>query len=85
MMKDLLIKEYINRLNTNDINEFAKKVGITLEDEETLIIFNCLKKYWRTFLYGNPKGILNDLKLKLKDETYNKIEQLYIQAKSKIF
>lgn len=85
MMKDLLIKEYINRLDTNDIKEFAKKVGITLEDEETLIIFNCLKKHWRTFLYGNPKGILTDLRLKLKEDTYNKIEQLYIQAKSKIF
>lgn len=84
-MKDFLIKEYINHLTTNEIKEFAKKVGITLEDEETLIIYKCLKEHWRTFLYGNPKGILNNLKLKLNENTYNKLEQLYIQAKSKIF
>ena len=28
-MKDFLIKEYINHLTTNEIKEFAKKVGIT--------------------------------------------------------
>jgi hypothetical protein len=52
-----------------------------LEENELDIINTYLKKHWRTFYYGNPKEILEELKTKLSDDTYNKIEQLYRQFK----
>jgi hypothetical protein len=52
-----------------------------LEENELDIIHIYLKKHWRTFYYGNPKEILEELKTKLSDDTYNKIEQLYRQFK----
>jgi hypothetical protein len=83
-MYEFLIKEYINRMTLKDIKDFALKEGITITDEENQIIFDYIKAYWRTFLYGNPRPILDELKMKLNEVTYNKIEQLYIQAKNKI-
>jgi hypothetical protein len=83
-MKDLLIQEYINRLTLDDINAFAKQEGITVNEEEKKIIYSYLKEHWRTILYGNPRGIFDELKNKLNPDTYNKVEQLYIQAKNKI-
>ena len=83
-MYEFLIKEYINRMTLKDIKDFALKEGITITEEENKIIFDYIKNYWRTFLHGNPRPILDQLKSQLNEATYNKIEQLYIQAKNKI-
>ena len=83
-MYDFLIQEYVNRLTMKDIDNFAKKEGISITENENKIIYEYIKTYWRTLLHGNPREILDELKTKLNINTYNKIEQLYIQAKSKI-
>lgn len=83
-MNEFLIKEYINRMTIDDIKNFSNKKGIELDDKETCILFEYIKKYWRTILYGNPKNILNDIKEKVSENTYNKIEKLYIEFKEKI-
>lgn len=82
-MNEFLIKQYITNLTYGDINSFASKSGITLNNDETEIIYNNIKNNWRTILYGNPRGILNDLKDQLEPATYNKVEELYISFKDK--
>ena len=83
-MKDFLIKEYINRITYDDIKEFALKEGITLDKEEINIIYQYIKKYYKTFIYGNPRGLLDEIKEQVKPLTYQKIEHLYTYYKDKI-
>lgn len=83
-MNDYLLQTYIERLSKDDINAFAKGKGITLESDELDIIYDYLKSHWRTFYYGNPISLLEELKRKLSSDTYSKIETLYMQAKEKL-
>ena len=82
-MQEFLIKNYISRLTLKDIDEFAKKHGIELNDQELKLIEQHIRKDWRTIIYGNPRPILDNLKNKLKNNEYQKIENLYIEFKEK--
>ncbi len=82
-MKERLISEYINRMTLDDVNNFAVKNGIILKDEEVKLIYNYIKSDWRTIVFGNPRGILDDLKEKLDNTSYRKIETLYIYFKNR--
>lgn len=79
-----LIKEYIDRLTTKDIETFSVLQGVSLNKEEIEIIFEYIKNHWRTFYYGNPRPLLDELKQKINQEAYYKIEALYAQAKSRL-
>ena len=83
-MNIYLIEDYIKRLNISDIERFAIKQGIVLDQEELNIVYNYIKKEYKTLIYGNPKDILLDIKTKVKPLTYTKIENLYIKFKDKI-
>ena len=74
-MNIYLISEYVNRMQKQDVNNFAIKQGITLDNEELDIIYIYIK---------NPKVILEEIKYQVKPLTYNKIENLYMQFKDKI-
>ena len=83
-MNIYLISEYVKRMTKQDIVKFSTSQGITLEEQELDTIYNYVKKYYKTFIYGNPRPILDELKTKVKPMTYNKIENLYGQFKYKI-
>ena len=83
-MNIYLISEYIKRLKKEDITKFATTQGICLDNEELDTIYNYIKQHYKTFIYGNPRPILDELKTKVKPITYNKIENLYGQFKDKI-
>ena len=83
-MNDYLLQAYIERLSKDDINTFARSKGVTLDTDELDIIYTYLKNHWRTFYYGNPKELLEELKSKLSNDTYCKIETLYIEAKERL-
>lgn len=80
-MNIYLISEYVKRLKKEDINKFALKQGVTLEKEELDLIYNHIKNDYKTFIYGNPRPILDNVRQKVKPLTYNKIETLYQQFK----
>lgn len=82
-MNEFLIKNYISKLTLNDINTFARKNGIELKEEELKLIEKYIRNDWRTIIYGNPRPILNELKEKLNQIEYQKIENLYIEFKEK--
>lgn len=79
-----LIEQYVNKMTKDDITKFSLKQGIILEEQELDIIYDYIKKDYKTFIYGNPRPILDELKQKVKPITYNKIETLYIKYKNKI-
>ena len=82
-MHEFLIKNYITKLSKKEINDFSKKQGIELNDEELKLIEDYIKKDWRTIIYGNPRPILDNLKQKLEQPKYQKIENLYREFKNK--
>ncbi len=82
-MNDYLIEQYVSNLTKGEISNFANTNGITLKQSELDIIYNSIKQHWRTIVYGNPRGILNDLREQIEEHTYNKIEELYISFKNK--
>lgn len=75
------IKEYINNITEDDIQNLAKNEGLTLSDEELKIIYVYLKNYWEILLNGDTDFIFNELKEKLKPETYNKLVEIYNKYK----
>jgi len=83
-MNIFLISEYVKRLTKEDVYRFAYNQGIELEENELDVLFNCIKKNYKTIIYGNPRSILDDIKTKVKPLTYNKIEILYKEFKQKI-
>lgn len=82
-MIEKLIIQYIDRMTLNDVDDFARKNGIVLTTEELDLVYYHVKNNWRTIVYGNPKPILEDLKTKVDNLTYQKIEALYIDFKNK--
>ncbi len=82
-INDYLLQIYIEKISKNDINSFAVKQGVTLDEDELNVIYEYLKKHWRTFYYGNPKTLLEELKVKLKPDTYYKLEALYKEARER--
>ena len=83
-MNIYLISEYVNRLKKSDITYYAEKQGISLDKEEIELIYNYIKKDYKTIIYGNPKDILNEIKFKVKPLTYSKIENLYIYDEAEV-
>lgn len=83
-MNNFFISKYINSITLNNINDFAKKEGIFLTNNEDKIIYNYIKKYWKVFLYDNPDNIFNKLKCEVSNNTYNKIIEVYNKYKNKI-
>lgn len=76
-MMHILIKQYINKMNKDDILKFASKNKISLDDNELNIIYNHIKENWEAIIYENPKPIMEDIKNNVNPSTYQKIENLY--------
>lgn len=83
-MNIYLIEDYVRRLNISDVERFALKQGIVLDTEELNVVYEYIKKNYKTIIYGNPRDILIEIKNKVKPITYSKIENLYIKFKDKI-
>ena len=82
-MIEKLIREYVERMTLQDVESFAISHGVVLNDSEKKLIFDEIKTHWHTIVYGNPRGILDNLKMKLEPLTYQKIENLYVYFKQK--
>lgn len=80
-MNNYLINEYVRRIRKEDIQKFALKQDIKLEENELNIIYKHIKNDYQQFINEDPKPILNQVKKEVKPATYNKIEELYEQFK----
>ena len=79
-----LVGEYVKRMTKDDIINFALKQGIELKKNEVDILYETIKKDYKTIVFGNARGILDELKLKLEPNAYQKIELLYMTFKDKL-
>ncbi|MNE81191.1 hypothetical protein D3C80_1778210 [compost metagenome] len=82
-MRERLIGEFINRMTYQDIDTFATKHGIVLNEDEIALIYRSVKENWRTILYGNPRPILDSLQTQIDPLTFQKLESLFVYFKSK--
>lgn len=78
-MNEFLIKKYVT---FNNINEFAKKEGIILSNEEIIIIYNYILLNYKSISSNNHD--FSDLKNKIDINTYNKIIELYNKYKKNL-
>lgn len=76
-----LITEYVKRIKKEDIYNYALKEGVSLENYELDIIYNYIKKDYKSIINGNILKVLEEIKTKVKQNTYNKIENLYLKYK----
>ena len=83
-MNIYFIEDYVKRLNIGDVEKFALKQGIILDKDELTIVYDYIRREYKTFIYGNPRDILMDIKGRVKPLTYTKIENLYMKFKDKI-
>lgn len=78
-----LIQKYINTITIEDIKNFAIKNKMPISDNEALIIYNFIKKYYNEVLNKNDQIFLL-LKDKVRPQVYNNIIDLYNKNKTKI-
>ncbi len=82
-MKGQLIKNYINKLSIDDVNNIAIKNNINLSSEEINFIYNKVKNNYNDLLYGDSTFIFNELKNNVSNDNYLKIKELFNTYKQK--
>ena len=83
-MYEVLINSYVNKLTLDDINEFANKNGITLNNGEDKVIYDFIKNNWKNVYKGDTLKEIYKIKEKVSPDTFNIILDLYNKYKDKI-
>lgn len=83
-MYEFLVKEYVNKLTEDDIKKYAKGYNIDINNEECKVLYLYAKNYWKEFYQNEPTELIEELKEKLRPETFNILYKFYKDAKSKI-
>ena len=81
-MQEYLIKEYIKKLTIDDIKNFSKKKNISITENDSIILYSYVKKYWQEIINGN-ENIIKELKQKLSPNTFKEAYKLYLEYKIK--
>ena len=55
-----------------------------LNDDEVKILYLYAKNYWREFYKGYPKDLIEELKEKLRPQTFKTLYKIYIDLKQKL-
>ncbi len=82
-MGEKFIKNYINKLTINDINNFLLKENISINSNDINIIYIYIKNNFDEILKDEVK-VLNRVKNDVNKDTYDKILYLYDKYKDKI-
>lgn len=82
-MNDYLIKEYIKKLEIDDIKKFAKKKNISITDTDAIILYTYAKNHYQEILDGNDKLVIKELRNKLNSNTFKEAYKLYLEYKIK--
>ena len=79
-MNKLIIYQYINRLGKEDIVRYCNIHGIMVNEYDLDIVYYYIKNEYKRF-FNDPLGVLNEVKYKVSDYTYNEIMKLYDKYK----
>ena len=71
-----LIKNYVKKITLEDIKKYALSKNEILTEQETLIIYNYIKKHYLELLNNDTKSF-TFLKQNLRSDLFNKIIKLY--------
>ncbi len=71
-------------MTVNDILNFANRNNISISLSESIIIYNFIKRNYKFILNGDESS-LTELKSSLREDLYNKIIELYMYYKNKLF
>lgn len=82
-MYELIIVNYINNLNKDDIVYFALKNNICLNDLELDYVYKTIKKNYKVLLSDNYQIIFNEGKNYLTSDNYQKICNLFMEYRNK--
>ena len=82
-MKGQLIKNYINKLTIDDVNNVAIRNNINLSSDEINFIYTKIKNNYYNLLYGDSSSIFNNLKSNVSSDNYLKIKELFNTYKQK--
>lgn len=80
-MYEALISRYIKNLSIDDINNFANKNNMPLNNGEDQVIYVLIMNNWKDIYKGDPINVFNTLKMKVSENTYNNIIMLYNKYK----
>lgn len=83
-MNIYLIEQYIKKLTKKDVYNFAISNGIKLNSHELDVLYTHLKNDYKTFIYGNQRAIMDEIKKEVEPDTYQKLELLYFKYKDKL-
>lgn len=78
-----LIKQYINKMNINTINDFAVKNNIFLDHKELEILYEVALKNADDILKGDDSSALDVLEKNLSADNYKKVVDLYNEYRLK--
>lgn len=77
-----LIKNWIPNLTPELIQEYGKRIGITLTNSETTTLYQFVMKNYSEILDGNEKSFI-ELKQQLNPNLYEQLIKLYNENKTK--
>ena len=80
-MIKLIIYQYINRLRKVDIVNYCNIHGINVNNDDLDIVYGYVKNDYKRF-FDNPNVVLNEVKSKVSNYTYNEIMKLYEKYKN---
>lgn len=79
-----LIKSYIKYLKKSDVENYALKNSIELNNKEIDIIYNTIINDWEELYKTDGINTLNKIKKEVREEIYLKIKEMYKNAKEKL-
>lgn len=71
-----IIERYMAKMTKNDVNNFAIKNNVTLNEEELNFTYEFVKKNWNTILSNPNLFHMERYKDKYTEENYHKINKL---------
>lgn len=84
-MNEILLDNYIKKLTIEHIRNYAINQNIKLINNEDEIILDFIKNnYKKLYTEEYSEDFIKELKNKLCTNTYNKLNELYKEAKEKI-
>lgn len=79
-MNKLIIYQYINKLRREDIVNYCNMKKISINNDDVDTIYSYIKNDYKRF-FNNPNEILEEIKYKVSDYSYNEIIKLYNKYK----
>lgn len=81
MYKNLL-KQWIRNVQEEDFNRYLKMNQLWKSEHEASILYQFMKAHWEK-IYDGDLETFDALKEEISSDTYQKLYELYIQAKKK--